>query len=342
MAAENREKTESIIERLRQAPWEFEFFPAMRRLEHVCEGGFLAGESIKPSEEDLRLGQEPHLSFSPASISRFQPRGGDNGYHRLSVKFFGLLGPNGPLPLRISEYVQNRIQHHGDVTLARFFDMFHHRMLTFFYSAWARNQKAVEYEGDGESRFDRFIGSFAGYGQPLMRDRDALPDEAKFSYAGLMASSTSAPSGLEQCIADYFDVPVELEEFVGEWMVVPRNERCQLGSTNANLGKGAMMGERVWNCQYKFRLKIGPLDMDEFRTLLPGGLGLKEMRAMVHNYVGMELKCELNLLVKAREVPKTRLGQQGRLGWSTWLRENVLTEDADQVRLDLLSCGKRN
>ena len=47
-------------------------------------------------------------------------------------EIFGLLGPNGPLPLHLTEYVRERLRHHADPTFARFLDLFHHRFALFF------------------------------------------------------------------------------------------------------------------------------------------------------------------------------------------------------------------
>ena len=37
------------------------------------------------------------------------------------------------------------------------------------------------------------------------------------------------------------------------------------------LGVDAMLGERVWDVQGRFRLRVGPLSFDEYHSLLPGG-----------------------------------------------------------------------
>ena len=58
-------------------------------------------------------------------------------------RLFGLLGPNGPLPLHLTEYARERLRHAGDPTLSRFLDIFHHRFLALFYRAWAQAQPHV-------------------------------------------------------------------------------------------------------------------------------------------------------------------------------------------------------
>ncbi len=78
---------------------------------------------------------------------------------RLQVRLFGLLGPNGPLPLHITEYARERLRHANDPTLSRFLDLFHHRFLTLFYRAWAQAQPHVNRDRPRDDRFAVYVGS---------------------------------------------------------------------------------------------------------------------------------------------------------------------------------------
>lgn len=71
----------------------------------------------------------------------------------MEVRFFGMLGPNGPLPLHLTEYARSRSIHAGDQTLVRFLDIFHHRFMALFYRAWAQAQPTVSLDRPGEDRF---------------------------------------------------------------------------------------------------------------------------------------------------------------------------------------------
>src|SRR3982751_966941 len=87
---------------LAAAPYRFDFYQTLRRLECLAEPRPRWGEARRPVEEPIRLGQEPELSFAPAPIASFGP--GRRGMpSRLHVRLFGLLGPNGPLPLHLTE-----------------------------------------------------------------------------------------------------------------------------------------------------------------------------------------------------------------------------------------------
>ena len=84
----------------------------------------------------------PACSVEPsAALASFESRKG--APPRLQVRLFGLFGPNGPLPLHLTEYARERLRLAGDPTFARFCDIFHHRFLALFYRAWAQAQPHV-------------------------------------------------------------------------------------------------------------------------------------------------------------------------------------------------------
>ena len=137
--AESDRKTSDLIDLFRSLanePYRFDFFQALRRLECLSTQSPRLGESASPQEDPIRLGQEPSLAFAPSTLSALQS-GKDGRPPRLLVHFMGLLGPNGPLPLHLTEFARDRLRNSDDPTFARFLDVFHHRMLSLFYRAWA-------------------------------------------------------------------------------------------------------------------------------------------------------------------------------------------------------------
>ena len=117
---------------------------------------------------------------------------------------------------------------------------------------------------------------------------------------------------------------MKVVQFVGSWLELPRSERTRIGAAGrrsgvAQLGGGAVLGDKVWDRQHKFRVHIGPLDHATFEGLLPEGSALPGVTALVDHYIGRELSWELKLDLQAEEVRPARLGKHGRLGWTTWL-----------------------
>jgi type VI secretion system protein ImpH len=283
-------------------------------------------------DEPIRLGQDPDLSFAPAPLASLQTAGGR--VPRLQVRLFGLLGPNGPLPLHVTEYARDRIRNSGDRTLSRFLDVLNHRFIAFLYQAWAQAQPHVNRDRPDTDRFVAYIGSLIGIEPPPLRRRDQVPDEAKAFHAWTLVRHVRNAHGLSAILSHFFRVPVRIRELVGHWMVLGPQERTYLGREGATLGRGAVAGGRVWDRQHKFRLRLGPLTLAQYESFLPGGRPLRMLVDWVRFYLSFELEWDAQLELRAREVPPLVLGRGPKLGWTTWLGHRAGERDADDLRLD--------
>lgn len=323
-----------LFEALRHSPYAFSFFQALRRFECEYPQQMRLGHSLRPKHDLIRLGQDPSLAFAPSTLASFR-QDKQRSAPRLGVHFFGLLGPNGPLPLHLSEVVHERLHNEQDTTLAAFLDLFHHRLLSFFYRAWAESQPTVSYDRPEQDSFGRYLGSLFGIGSPNMRRRDAMPDSAKLHFAGRLACQTHHAEGLEAMLRDYFRLPVRIEEFVGAWLELPTDSRCLLGSSEAvsSLGVTALLGTKVWQAQQRFRIVLGPLGIEDYRRMLPGGDSMLRLRDVVRNYLGDELEWELQLILRQAEIPRPLLDGTTPLGWSSWLTQGPLGRDGDDLHL---------
>jgi type VI secretion system protein ImpH len=314
----------------------FDFFAAVRCLECANPALPRIGTSLKPGEDPVRFCQEPALTFALSTIGRVTPDALTN-VPRVYLNFIGLFGPNGPLPLHMTEFARERILHSNDHTLARFLDVFHHRVACFFYRAWAINQQTVSYEHAGHDRVGDYVASLIGDGMDSFHGRDMIADPAKLHYAGRLAAMRNA-EGLEAVVQDYFGLKTKVETFVGEWIELPPDSRCRLGESpmTGTLGSTTIVGTRIWECQYKFRIVLGPMGYNDYQRMLPGGDSLARLKDWVRNYIGDELAWDLQLILKKEEVPAAQLGKSGRLGWSTWTKAGPLPRDADNLILDPL------
>lgn len=334
MANENGAQANSLNQRLQDKPYEFDFFQAVRRIECEHRSQPLVGHSKRPQEDPVRFAQNISFAFAPAALAGYEAAD-DEKKAKMLVNFFGLLGSNGPMPLHITEYIRDRLRNHDDRTLASFLDIFNHRLISLFYRAWACNQQNVSYDRKEEDRFAAYIGSLFGIGEDSFRDRDAISDVSKLYYSGRLVCQTKNAEGLQKILEDYFGIPVDIEQFVGQWIKLAPEYRCKLGQSpqNGTLGCSLIAGSRVWECQQKFRIKLGPMDFSEYQRMLPGGDSICRLTAWVKNYIGDELSWEVQLILKSREVPKNSLGSLGQLGWSIWLSSKGFKKDVDDLIL---------
>lgn len=325
----------ALEQALQARPQDFTPFAALRALERCHPQHPRLGESARASDDVLRLRHTPSLAFAPRALERYVPASSEQPA-ALYGMFLGLFGPNAPLPLHLTEYAIERVQQAKDGTFAAFADVFHHRMLSLFYRAWAQAQPSVQAERPASDQFRAWLDALVGIASPHLRERDALPDDARRYYAGRLGAATRTPEGLRALLQQLFDWPVQVQEFIVEWMRLPADAHLQLGvgPRNARLGVDSVVGAQVRGAQQRVRIRLGPLPRIAFQRFLPGGQALRQLTAAVRTYLGDEFGWELQLLLKADEVPTPHLARNSRLGLDTWLGRRAWSiADADEVVL---------
>ena len=321
--------------KLKHRPYDFDLFFALRMLQARHPELPRLGKASRPQFEPIRLGQDPSLAFAPATIAEVLP-GKEGQPERLTVWNFGLYGPNGPMPTHLTEYVRERLRQFDDPTLARFSDIFHHRLLLLFFRAWSDAQPTTSLDIPGDDHFGRFIGSIVGFGEASQRCRDEIPDHAKLFLAGHLTRATRNPEGLARAISIYFGVPVQVQEFCLHFLILEPTQQTRLSrnACNSQLGVDALVGARVPDAQSKFRLRIGPLDLQQYERFLPGGADFQALIDWTRNYLGIEYAWDFELVLKREQIPRAQLGGTGRLGWTSWSVHQPARKDADDFCLD--------
>jgi type VI secretion system protein ImpH len=322
----------AFLARLAAVPHDYDFYQTLRRLECFYVDQPRWGEAHRPIDEPVRLGQDPDLAFAPAPLAWFGHERGDVK-PRLQVRLFGLLGPNGPLPIHITEYARERLHNAGDRTLSRFLDVFHHRFVALFYRAWAQAQPHVNRDRPDADRFGGYVGALLGLRPQAFRHRDAVPDIAKLFHVGALVRHVRNAEGLRSILQQFFRVPVRIEQFVMHWMALAPSERTYLARQGATLGHGAVLGARVWDGQHKFRVQIGPLTLPEYESFLPGGSRLGQLVDWVAFYLSFELDWDVRLILQHDHVPPLTLDRTRRLGWTTWLGTRRTSRNAGDLCL---------
>jgi type VI secretion system protein ImpH len=333
MAGQNRTAAGALEAALQAAPTGFDFFQALRLLECAHHDRPRMGKAKRAQEEPLRLCQEPYVSFPTTSVVSYEP-GNAGGAGRLKVLLMGLFGPHGPLPLHLTVYARERRRRESDPTFVDFCDVFHHRMLSLFYRAWADARPYVHFDRPAEDRFGFYVAALCGLGLPALRNRDDLPDRIKLRHAGLLACQMFHPGRIEALIRNFLASPVRITEFVGGWLDLPRHLRCRLGQREScELGLNAVVGKRSFQRQHRFRIRLGPLDLADYLDFLPSAGRLGRLIAVVRNLVGDEFEWDVCLVLAQASIPSLRLDGNVHLGWTSWLPARTRTHDADDLVL---------
>ena len=162
-----------------------------------------------------------------------------------------------------------------------------------------------------------------------------IEDLALLYYAGLFAQRPRNAGNLTAVMSDYFELPLTVEQFRGQWLKLDPADQTCLGM-HGTLGIDSVAGDRVWDVQAKFRVRIGPLPLQRFEEYLPDRSPVPERKSLfmlaklTRLFVGPEFDFDVQLVLRAADVPPCQLVDAGfgaRLGWNTWLAS--LPREAD-------------
>lgn len=344
---------------------QFDFFQAVSLLEKLADEERADGPI---DEMPARFASVVSTSF-PASaiqeITRLDPP------HPpvVSVNFMGLAGPSGVLPRHYTEQLMELERDTGGPgrrTMRAWFDLFNNRFVALLYRAW-RRMRTDHGMARGEAEkvdCDAFTASgysLIGFGVRELRNRlritmprtdgepepsvvDQVRDVALLRHAGTMARRRRSARQIANLLADYFQVPVEVEQFRGQWLQLDPAGQTRLGETNGNsqLAVSAVVGRRVWDVKSRVRIRLGPLSRDQFRAFLPDcEPGPRRRRFLllcqvVRLLLGPELSFELQLVLAKDQLTPLDLHSERqptspRLGWDSWLATKSAEHDLDDA-----------
>jgi type VI secretion system protein ImpH len=310
----------------------FDFFEACRRLESENPSRPKIGKSLARRDEYVRFGQEPYFAFPTSNVVRATDADGGAAVH-LMVVFLGLLGPQGALPLALNEEAFRYVQSNDDA-FPRFLDVLNNRFIQMFFRAWADARPIVQKDRpQDEDRFRAYVGTPVGVGTDAFRDFDAIDDDVKAAFSGLLAPKTKSASRLKALVAAVFKAKVEIIEFVGVRLKFEPEDCTRIGRRHASLGKDVLLGSAVFSVEDKIRIRIYARDYAHYRSLLPDGPRAGQLADLVAFYLGSEMEWDIELALPVSEVQPARLGQSGQLGWTGWLAPNWTTA-AGAYRMD--------
>jgi type VI secretion system protein ImpH len=344
MAAKSGRTDPPLDRVLFEEGYRFDFFQAVRLLERLYPNRFPVGYSAAPANEATRFRAHLSLTFPPSAIHQVVPSKEQTEPDQMVVAFMGLFGPMGLLPRHYTELLIERVRQ-KDFALRDFLDLFNHRFVSLFYRAWEKYHFEAAYERErlrGDDHYDpfsRLLFHLIGMGTAGLQGRLKSGDEVLLYYAGLAAQQPHSASALEAVLGDYFGVPAKVAQFVGTWLHLDSENRTRLGASEPNnqIGMTAILGSKCWDQQAGFRVVIGPMSFREFCEFLPSDPGFQPLVELTRFFTGLALDFEIQLVLKATEVPFCRLNRPGpaalRLGWSSWLKTKEFTRDASEAVL---------
>ncbi len=339
------------MQRMIAAPQRFEFVQAL----HII--GLWLRRSGAPSGrvliDHVRIKQSLSLSF-PASeiealtldaaardlladgpVAASQPAQTPHVY--LTPTFMGLLGVNGILPHHYTETIGACVHTNKDEGPRAFLDTFATPALMLFFQAWSKYRLHYRLENDGSDGWLPLQLALAG-AAPNLRNSNPrsgesmVCDETAGFYAAVLRHRAVSHSALAAVLAEYFQAPISVEQFVGQWDYLPPAERCALGVANRTLGRNAMLGLREWRFDLCVRLRIGPLASADYRRFLPQASGARALKTLLSLFPTPGLQFEVQLILQAVAAKSARLAALPPVGSLGLGQGSFLAGDLDTER----------
>lgn len=318
MADDGGRQSPSLKRLLFDGASRFSFLQAVRLLERIRHDSTPPGEGVNPRHELVFFRHSGRLDFPDRDIDGIVETDGEPP--RMTVNILGLTGSEGPLPHHVTELVHNRTLS-GDHASRDFLDIFNHRLISLLYRARKKYRPALDPRGPERGRVATVLYALMGLGMRDLQQRLGIPDRTLLPYAGFLADPHRSTIGLERILEDCFGVPAKVVPFDGRWHDVDDDDQTRIGVSGRNqlLGRGAMLGRRVWDQTASFEIRLGPVAADRFHSFLPAGDAFQPLVALVRYYVGEELGFTFRLIAAKKDIPSLREGGS-YLGWTSWLR----------------------
>jgi type VI secretion system protein ImpH len=328
----------------------------------------ILGGELDPSREPVLFRNAPGLTFPWSAV---MPRACavlgqaseelETGQIEIVAALMGLTGASGVLPEHYTELLielsrdknsaVGRVAAERESSLQAFVDALSHRSVSFFYRSWAKYRLPVNWE-QGRISCERShdpittaLRSFAGLGPPKLSGRLGLNENFPLFFSGHYARRTPTVAALKQLLRQCLGFAADVEEFHGRWLTLAQPQQTRLSSERGKvgqhhrLGRDAIAGDRIWDVNGAFRIRVGPVDQHQFLALMPEGAWLQEVFRIVRLFVGPQFAFDIQIVLKAEAVPPPRLRKSGaplRLKRNAWLWKPTTMRNPDDA---VFRCG---
>ncbi len=232
------------------------------------------GSANRASLQTMPCGSHKRrISRSRPAISRQSQRNDDGELH-LEQYGFGLFGPNGALPLHLTELAYERRRQLDDHTIVDFLNVFQHRLISLFYRAWADSEPAVSLDRPRQRSLSRlrWRASWHCAGE---RARAQIRSPITRSSGGWGGSrrSRARQKGSKRCSPTTSDC---------RWRCARSSAPGSIfrviftaASASSSSASAQRSAPRRGSASTNSRSPIGPLSRAEFGNFLPGAAGAR-------------------------------------------------------------------
>ncbi len=285
---------------------------------------FHEDQPIAYDDERIRFRPSSSVGFPLSDVAEIKKLTDNQGQEtaRMTARFMGLYGVDSPMPSYYNDHLAREYDEDDPSPLRAFLDLFNHRLYAFFYRAWKKYRPALNYKPGGQDRHSRWLLSLAGLGTPRALEASRVPPMRLVAFASQLSGRVRSAQGLRVLLEDMMPgVPVTIVENVPRWVTLP--QRPPLGSGHhaplgrpTRLGVNTIVGEKMYDLAGKFRIRLGPMNLETYKDYQPGQEKAQTLRWLVRLYMPDHLDYDVELLLREEEAPGVCLGAvEDRPAW---------------------------
>jgi type VI secretion system protein ImpH len=293
-----------LTARIAEEAARYGFFELTRALEQALQCDATPGDS--PALERVRFKEPPSLAF-PTAEARVTSEEGEGA--EIAVSFLGLLGTASPLS---PEWTEEVLLGDEDGALQAFYDVFHHRALSYLFLAWKTHSAEGAFDLHGRDTLSQRLRSLAGIDAFAPADDDPLPPMMALGVADHQfgQAQTIDRDAAEQLLRRTFPwCPLRLETEVRRSVALTTEERAKLGVRNSKLDGGLVYGSRCDDEGGLVRIHLGPVDGPAYESMMPGGSGYATLERLAFRIFDGSVDVEIEVHVQPGAAPSTTLGE---------------------------------
>lgn len=211
---------------------------------------------------------------------------------------------NGPLPDVYTEKI-NALQWTKNYALSDFMNIFINRLSGVSYKISIRKIVTLQNANSEDTNIGKCLQALTGR---------IYKDPAALQCAYLHWTTTHSALGLRSIIMHFFQVPVQISQFVGAFN--PLATRSLLGTENSSLSENAVLGRQFFDYNNAIKISIGPLDNSTLTQFEKDKPFYKSLIHIISTYLEDTIDYTLEFIP---DVPAKSKLSNTRMGYNSWL-----------------------
>ena len=334
MATPGRRTLPPLIDQLFETGHRFQFHAAMKLLGGIHYTDNQLPASLQRFQEKVIIKTNPSFSYVGTDIFKITRPTNISSAPEMYVNFFGIDTRQGPLP---DPYIEQMIEYQraNQSELYDFLSVFNTRLLHALHDIRKKYWIGIETNLPETTPYGKTLGAFCGV-DDLPAPVSEVPHRTFLFYSGLLWQKPRSKTGLAKILTHFLKLPVTLQEFMGSWTAIPKDQQTFLGTSGQFqiLGQGAIVGQKFWDQQKTIGLKILGMSLVQLKSLLKTTILFQQVCSIIHFYLGNRKDFHLELHLQKEEVPPTLLGKGTQLGWTSFLQKTPGTTAPPPVTFD--------